>query len=403
MKKLVSALVMLAASASFAAGTNVDLQSARAMGMATAVVANSIDPSAVFFNPADIVDGGQSLRILVGDTLIIPSAITFVPTGSNQSYDVTNIVPPFHAYATYGITKDLAVGIGAFEPYGLVIKWPDGWPGRYFSQESNLKTYYVNPEIAYRWGILKFGAGVQVVRATVDLRKAINFGTGTDGMVEIGAATWGVGGNAGIQAELIPGVLSAAVSYRSRVKLDFTGNAHFSNVPVEFQGNQSGQIHDQQGSATLWQPDSVAMGVSVQPIPALRVNAEADYYSWQVFNRLTLMFDDPALNTTEIKNWTHAFNYHIGAEYDLTPVFSLRAGFMYDPTPSPTETILPDVPDSDRINIAAGVGYHNNGITVDLGYQFIKFLGATTVFPNPLPGRYDGSVQAVALSLGYQL
>lgn len=402
MKKLVSALVMLAASAALAAGTNVDLQSARAVGMATAVVANSPDASAVFFNPAEIVEGGQSLRFQIGDTLILPK-IGFTPAGSNETFNVTNAVPPFTAYVTYGITKDLAVGLGVFEPYGLVVGWPAGFPGRYITQRSSLKTYFFNPEVAYRYGIFKFGVGFQAVRSTVELSQKLNFGTGTDATADLGGAGWGFGGNAGVQAEILPGVLSAGLSYRSRVKLSLDGNAHFTDVPVEFQGSQNGAIHDQTVQASFWLPDYVALGVSVQPIPELRVNAETNYYGWQVFHDLQVTFEDPALSRTEVKAWKHGFNYHLGAEYDVTPMFSVRAGFMYDPTPSPTETLLPDVPDSDRINIGAGVGYHNAGLSVDLGYQYIKFLGATTVAPNLLPGEYSGMVNAVSLSVGYQL
>lgn len=401
MKKLISALVVLAASSALAAGTNVDLQSARAVGLASAVVANSPDPSAVFFNPAEIVDGGQSLRIQVGDTLILPG-ISFTPAGSSTGYDVTNPVPPFTAYLTYGITKDLAVGIGVFEPYGLKITWPDDFPGRYFTQKADLKTYYFNPEIAYRYGIFKFGAGVQIVRATVDLTQALNFGTGTDGTAELGGGAWAVGGNAGIQAEVLPGLLTVGLNYRSRVKLDLKGNAHFDNIPLEFQGTGNGTIHDQDVEAAFWIPDSVALGISVQPVPTVRINAEVDYYAWQVFHDLQITFEDPTLNRTEVKAWTHGLNYHLGAELDVTPNISVRAGVMYDPTPSPTETLLPDVPDSDRLNLAVGVGYHESGFSADLGYQYIKFLGATAASPNPLPGEYAGYVNAIALSLGYQ-
>src|SRR5512140_3594172 len=88
----------------YAAGTNVDLQSARAVGMGSAVTANVPDPSAVFFNPAQIVEGGESVRLLVGDSLIVPH-ITFKPHGGEQGV-VTNIVPPFFAYLTAGLTRD---------------------------------------------------------------------------------------------------------------------------------------------------------------------------------------------------------------------------------------------------------------------------------------------------------
>ena len=49
---------------------------------------------------------------------------------------------------------------------------------------------------------------------------------------------------------------------------------------------------------------------------------------------------------------------HIGGELDVTPTFSVRAGVMIDPSPSPADTLTPDVPDSSRINIA-GINHAN--------------------------------------------
>src|SRR5207245_1349832 len=126
----------------------------------------------------------------VGITPIIPN-ITFTPTGGSEAA-VTNVVPPFTAYATYGITKDLAAGIGVFEPYGLKVGWPEGFVGRFLVQSSDLRTYWINPELAYRLGILKLGAGVQIVRGTVELNRQINFLT-SEGSTNLGAAAWGVG------------------------------------------------------------------------------------------------------------------------------------------------------------------------------------------------------------------
>jgi long-chain fatty acid transport protein len=405
MKKLSSALVLLAALAAgpvLAAGYNVDVQSGRATAMATAVTANSIDPSAVLFNPADIIQGEKTLKVQIGDTLIIPN-VSFSPAAPGNDYAVTRMVPPFQAYAVYGITKDLSVGAGVFSAFGLKIVWPDNWIGAQLIQQSALTTFNINPEVAYRIGILKIGAGVQIVRGTVDLIQKINFLNGDpNGQGELGGGAWGIGGNVGVEAELLPGMLSVAATYRSRVKLDFDGDAHFSNVPVEFQGSQNGQIHDQAVKASATLPDWVTVGVSVSPIPTLRINADVDYFAWQLFHDLTITFEDPTLNRSNLKNWSHGFNYHLGGEFDVTPTISVRAGVMYDPTPSPGDTLSPDVPDADRINIAAGIGYHSSGFSADLGYQYIKFLDTESTY-KPLPGTYGGNVHVVGLSLGYAL
>jgi long-chain fatty acid transport protein len=403
MKKLFSALVLggLASGSAWASGTHIDLQNARAEGLATAITANSVGPSSVYFNPAAIVQEGRALSIELGDTLILPNITYTSPSGNTQA--VTNVVPPFTGYLTYGITKDLAFGFGVFSPFGLKVSWPNDFAGRFVVQQSQLETFYFNPELAYRFGIVKVGAGVQVVRGTVDLKRALNFLSAGEGSTELGGATWGVGGNAGIQAEVLPGMLTLAAAYRSRVTLNFDGNAQFNNVPVEFQGPQQGQIHDQPVKATTTLPDIVQLGLSFQPVPQFRFNFDADYFAWQLFHDLTVTFpNDPSLNTTNLKNWHHGWQYHFGGEYDVTNTFAVRAGVMIDPTPSPDETLGPDVPDSDRINLCAGVGYHANGFTADLGGEYIIFKDKPSTLPE-LPGTYGGHVGVIGLSLGYTM
>lgn len=400
MKKLVSAVVMLAGSVALAAGTNVDVQSARATAMATAVTANTPEASAVFFNPAGIVNGGKSLRIQLGDSLIIPKFTFDSPEGNGT---VTGAQPPFQGYATLGITNDLAVGIGVFIPYGLTLKWsPDDFVGRAYSKKSSLSTYFINPEVAYRIGILKIGAGVQVVRGTVDLSQALIFPNG-EGQVEVGGGAWGVGFNIGVQAEILPGKLAIGINYRSRVKLDFNDiPAHFSNIPTEFQGNGAGQIRDMTASTSLTLPDWASIGISVQPTLDFRINADVDYFAWQEFHDLTVNFQDSSFSKSIAKRWSHTFNYHLGAEYDICPTFSVRAGVMYDPTPSPTNTLSPDLPDANRINLAVGVGYHSSGFRADLGYQYIMLHDTKSTFTG-LPGTYGGHVHVIGLSLGYKI
>jgi long-chain fatty acid transport protein len=395
---VVAAVLGLATSA-FAAGTNVDLQSARATGMASAVTANSPDPSAVFFNPAQIVEGGPKLRLLVGDTLILPH-ITFTPQGGSEAA-VTNPVPPFFAYATLGITQDLAVGVGAFESYGLTLEWPRDFVGRSLLHRGRLVTYNINPEVAYRFGFLEIGAGLQIVRGTVDLTRMLEF-PGAEGSLELGGAAWGIGGNGGVRASFMDGKLALAVAYRSQVKLNFDGHAHFGDVPPEFAGPASGQLHDQAVHTSLLNPDSIALGVSVQPIPALRINLDAVYFTWHVFRHLAIKFDDPALSQTESKHWTDTVNVHLGGEYDLSPEWSVRLGVMVDPTPSPADTLAPDVPDANRVNLAAGAGFHKSGFSADVGYQLILFTSTASTLP-VLRGDYGGYVNAIALSLGYDI
>ena len=387
----------VASSQAHAAGTALDIQSARGVGMASAMVAHTDGADSIYFNPAGIAQGKQ-LDAAAGVSLVIPGYKYTDPNGASTKLP-TAVAPPFHVYLTAGITDNLSVGIGINTPYGLTLKWPDEWQGRSQIIKTSNINYNINPTVAYRMGPFRIGAGLQIVRSTVELVKAVQF-PDQEGRTQLAAGSWGVGGNVGAQLEAIPKYLNLGIHYRSRVKLDYDeGKAHFSNVPSALQGT----FFDQNGSTSITLPDTLAFGVSSRPIDKLLVSFEADYYAWSVFKSIDITFPaTPALNQSEAKNFHNRFNYHLGGEYGINDNFKVRLGVMYDPSPSPPSTLAPDVPDANRVNIAAGVGYkHNSGFYGDLGYQHIFLLSHTSSYA-PLPGSYSGSVEVIGITLGFK-
>lgn len=381
-----------------AAGTALDVQSGRGTGMAAATTAMIDDSSAIFYNPAGIAQG-KKLDAQVGVTLIAPSFSYTSPAGEKTSLTF-NVVTPPNAYLSGGITDDLSVGIGLFTPYGLRLNWPKGWAGRSHITEASLQTFDVNPTAAYKLGPVRIGAGFQLVRATVDLHRDINFGS-NEGSVDLGGSAWGYGFNVGAQLEAVKQYLSFGVHYRSAVRTDFdNGKAHFSGVPRQL----AGTLHDQAVTTGLTNPDSLAMGVSSRPIKDLVIDFDAVWIGWSKFHSIDLNYPNDAtgsLNSSQPKNWNNTVNFHIGAEGTLSEHFLLRGGVLVDPSPSPNNTLTPDIPDSTRVNFALGGTWrHETGVHVDVGYQFIILTGKTSTEPT-FPGDYGGFVNLLGLSVGY--
>jgi long-chain fatty acid transport protein len=401
MKKLMLAVMGLAAVAggsARAAGIAVDLQSARGVGMAGSLIGAVDDASGIYFNPAGIAQG-QGLEVELGAAPIIPQFTVKNPAGQNLE-GVSNIIPPAHMYATWGISDEWTVGLGVHTPYGLKVEWEPTWEGREIIKKADLKIFDINPTVAYRNGPFRIGGGIQIVRATVELTKDINLlDLGYVG-VDLGAGAWGVGGNVGIQYEAIPKVLQFGFTYRSSVNLNFSGNAHFDNVPPQY----AGTFKDQTATTKLKLPDNIGFGVAVHPIPELVLDVDLNYFAWQQFQAIDIKFQDPALNTYEAKQWSHSWNYRIGAEYTLNEHIQLRGGILYDKTPSPTYTLLPDIPDTDRINIGIGGTYRWGAFRLEAAYQFIKFLGATSTYPNPkYQYEYNATAHVIALTFGFKI
>lgn len=382
-----------------AAGTALDVQSARCTGMAAACTAAIDDSAAIFYNPAGIARG-KTLDAQVGVSLIDP-AFRFQDSAGNVTQMPFRVVPPLTAYVAGGLTRHLSIGIGAFTPYGLAIQWPAAWEGRSELTKANFQSYDFNPTIAYRLGPVRVGAGFQLVRATIELQKDISFGT-QYGSADLGAGAWAVGGNGGVQVDAVRQYLTIGATYRSAVHFNFDGHGHFDDVPAAF----APIFHDQAVSTGLTNPDQFAVGASTRPIKSLLFDFDVVWTGWSKLRSIDIDFPNDtshSLSSSEPKNWHDTVNYHLGGEGVIARDWRVRGGLLFDPTPSPEQTLAADLPDASRLNIAVGGGYvHPIGVRVDLAYQILVLLNHTSTFPT-LPGQYGGVVNIVGISVGYTL
>ena len=287
-------LGVLVANDAHAAGFALDVQSARATGMAASMTAMVDDSSAIFFNPAGMARG-PGLDAQVGITPIVAS-FSFTDPGGNKSNLPFRIVPPFNGYVSYGVTDDLTVGIGAFAPYGLVVQWDPDWEGRNIVTKTSLITYDINPSVAYRFGPVRLGAGFSIIRQTVELQRQIRF-PGQEGSTQLGAGAWTVAANGGVQVDAIKKYLTVGAAYRSAFKSHFDGLAHFENVPAAFQST----VHDQSATTSLVNPDNLSIGVATQPIDALIIDADITWYLWSRFKSINIDFPNVCLLALEIE------------------------------------------------------------------------------------------------------
>jgi long-chain fatty acid transport protein len=392
-------LTLLAASPAFAAGFGIDVQSGRGTAMAGAVTALVDDASANFYNPAGLAAGGRGFEVMVGDTLILPQISYTSPSNVSTSTSFVATPPP-HAYARVGLFDSLALGIGFFVPYGAAVQWPDAWAGQFLAQSSQLQTYDINMNLAFRpHPRISLAAGLDVLRGTVYISRNINF-VDTTGSVALGGGAWGVGYNAGVQFEAIENVMYFGATLRGSVPMDFTGNAHFEGVPPSFQS----QIYDQAIKASVTLPMTASFGLGFRVMSRLRVEADVSYVNWSAFHDLTIQFSkSDALTVPQPKQWWDTAAFHIGAEFDVTPAIAARLGFMVDPTPSPGTTLTPDLPDATRLNFALGVGYqHSSGFKADLGFQFVALLSQASTATG-FAGTYSGTAEVISLSLGWKM
>ncbi len=398
MKKTLTIVALLAAGASQAAGVAVDTQASRATGMGSVGVASAKDSSAIFYNPAGIL-GVNKLDVQLGDTLILVDLdFTGAREGSPTENQVTPAPPP-HGYVVYKFHDMVAAGVGVFVPYGASSEWPEDFSGRFLAYKSQLQTIDINPTVAFApvdW--VRIGVGAQLEYGAFGLTRFVD-PLIPGAQLELSATAWGFGYNAGVQVDVVRNLVTFGAHYRSAVKLDFEGDADFRDVPPPAAALVP---PDQEFGLTWRMPATLGLGLAVTPLPRLTLAFDANWFDWAGSTKeLTVeLRTTPERNQTLHKYWHTRWNFHLGGEYGLSDALAVRAGVVYDPTPTPEDTLTPDLPDADRMNYAVGAGYKFGAFRADLAYQFVSLSEQRSTFPL-LPGTYGGMAHVIGLTLGY--
>jgi len=403
MRKLaITVALTLSASSALAGGLILNDHGAKATGRANAVVATVKDGSSIFYNPAGIAlaDG---YNIYLGGTLILPYA-GFTEEGTGTATDAERpktVTPNFYAYGE--INDVFKVGFGFFTPFGSSSAWPESSPGRDQSRNSTLRTFFLVPTLGVnmnKWVKgLAVGLGFDLVPADVDLNRDILFGD-VVGTARLGGDGLGFGGRIGVQYHPID-QLSIGLTYRSKVKLKFTGQGDFDiEAPYRAALPPDGPIDTE---VTL--PQTVLGGVAYRPMPNLEIEFNFNWNDWSDYDSIDIELADGS-TTSIVNNWDPVLVLKLGAEYTLPAVgAAVRGGYSYDPTPVPAETLGFAPPDADRHVVHLGGSYQlPKGMWVDLGILYgLPVTNKTSDEPlmPQIKGEFDITFFVAALSLGY--
>ena len=386
--------------AAWAGGIEIDEQSARATGTAAAQTAVANDPSAVFYNPAGLVDQ-PGFNALIGGSLIYTSTKAVTGDPPTVATTATHLAFLPNLFLSQRLGRHVALGFGLFTEWGEHFGWPTSWPGRFVGQFVDITTATFDFSVSVRLlPFLTVGGGIDVIPGAVDLYRAANFGGG-EGSLHVGMNGVGVGGNVGALIDLVPRRLRLGFMYRSRVGLDLDGHGVIS-APVELQALTGGR---QIAKTTLTLPHTLALGVAVDPSQRLTLSADVRVTLWRDLQMLTLTLTDPTAPAgTPPQSQSLALLLHnswalrVGGELRLLGGhLHLRLGLGYDSTPLPTETLGPLLPDSKRMEIACGIGWHEHWFALDAGYMAVVLFKETSTNPD-LHATYESVGNVLTLS-----
>jgi long-chain fatty acid transport protein len=205
-------------------------QSVSSLGTAFAGgAASAEDASTLFFNPAGLarLDHGEFQMglhaILPSDEFTNQGSRYNLPgtpfsglsvTGGNGGNAGINHVlgnlylsQPLVRDRSYG---DITAGIGVFTPFGLETDYQPDWVGRYAALRTKLTTIDIQPTLAWRYGRLSLGAGLDIQYASARLTQAIDFGLAAQTPLgQFFTALPAVLAAQGVPPAQIPGIISA--------------------------------------------------------------------------------------------------------------------------------------------------------------------------------------------------
>ena len=453
--KMVPVLLILlfTASTSFAAGFRLPEAGVKAMGMGFAFTAQADDPSAIYFNPAGLTQlKGQNIMVGVtyvrenGGEFTGTTPLTGGATASETQKSLNFYIPNLYYTRT---TSDgyIAYGVGVFAPFGLGQEYENENTSIFRNQVTkiDLQTIVVNPTIAFKINeMLSVGVGVDFMYGKAKLNGTPvqpSLGDNTAGgnnnlyNMDMEADTTAWGYNFGVLLKPTSNI-KMGFNYRSPFTLEFNdGDIDISDISqanrVAFAGpgafgtnslstNAFGgrTSYSGKGKTKVALPATATLGVAYTA-GRFTVEADADWTFWSSYKSLTIerprvlatvytgvatppTTQVPVLGTTTSnKNWSDVCALRLGAEYRVTDPLAVRAGFVYDPTPVPSETMGPELPDADRLNYMLGVGYKIGAWTIDVAGMYIDKFDRTTTNPQ-FSGTWKGDAWLAGLDIGYR-
>ncbi|KUI99885.1 outer membrane protein transport protein [Vibrio sp. MEBiC08052] len=407
-KTLIAVAISVTAQQSFAAGFQLNAQSATGLGRAfagDAVIADNAsviakNPAAMaLFDDVSLSLGVESITTLIDvDDATYTNNIAKTQTSANYSDAGDTSFAP-NIYLIVPVNEKFAWGLNAYSNFGTKTEFDSNYAGYEFGGKTDVKSFNFGVVGSYRineqWSI---GAGLDLIYGQGKFKrplspqaqvavKALNLssGVGTD----LDADGWAVGYNLGAVYEY---------NENNRFGVDY----HYSpdlkadgDVESVKYSQASGSISD---TVVMPLPDFAEFSGYHRLNDDYAVHYSIQWIKWSEFDVL-------AADTSGIINqyqWKDGWHYSLGGTYFLNQTWTLRAGYMYDTSAQDNVRSI-SVPDSDRQWLSAGFTYHlDEKSNIDFGFTYLIGEDVSVTEDNKKFGKITGTTHADAVLLGVQ-
>lgn len=403
-KTLLALAVAATCQQSYAAGFQVNAQSAAGLGRAyagDAVIAD--DASAMARNPAAMAHFKQT-QLSAGAVFVTVdsqvSNLEYVPGvigGSsavrkidNQSGLVDSAAAP-NFFTIVPIDKALSVGFGIYSNFATNTAFDDNFEAALFGGSTKLTTINLQFSSSYRINKhVSLGAGIDIIKGEGLIKRKLSANGPT--AVSIDAEGMATGLHTGVMYE-VNRHNRFGLSYRYSPDIIAEGTISKLNSNT----GKVDTIDDDELTVPL--PDMYEFSGFHQLTNQFAMHYSAQYIQWSEFDVLS----SKNFGVLNEYNWRDTWHYSIGSTYNFNQQWTGRLGYMYDMGAADKVKSI-SIPDSDRRWFSAGVSYHiNPRSSVDFGYT--RLLGEKVTVSEGKKGTnsiIEGETYATAHMLGLQ-
>jgi long-chain fatty acid transport protein len=394
------ALALVPASAD-AAGPTLFQHGGRAMGQAGALVARSIDPTAVSYNPAAAarLDGQQ---LTLGLDFSAPRDDFESRDEAFAADHVIIFTPAF--YWTWHMPEDrqpFTVGLGFDSKAWHLEDWfPALFPSRFVTRRQELRLWDVHPIVAYEfdesWSI---GGGLHYYFGTLGQGENRTLRFAAEGFPE------------SIPVEVERLAEADVDGFAADLALHYTrelwgwglvldsggeveGNGRASYEPRDVHPLVAGEVAARFGTdgdtrQAFDLPWELRTGWWIAFSPEVRVELDLAYTGWSVVEETSVVYrPDPVASTAEStetrrRDWDDTLSARLGLEGNVGEHWLVSGGIAWEPSPVPDETLEPGFSRGDTLVYSLGFSYELRQVSFDVGYSFhdiddrdVRFVGA---------------------------
>ncbi len=390
---VLSMVLVLAAGTAFAGAFRIPESGAAAMAQGNAFVGQADDPSAVHHNPGAIT-GLEGAQFMSGLTIITPESEFEGVDMKKETHYV-----PYLFYTNHLGEGDWWLGFGINAPYGLGTEWGSNAGFNAFFRstvtplapvdvitKTSLEIVKISPVAAYRVND-KFSVGFGPEYYYV--KEVIYNGGGADG----GGSGWdytmeGDGNGLGFTFGSLyqaTDALRIGFSYHSGATAELTGDA--DGLP-----DTGGNPYVGRASVDLNIPESYAVGINYRTSEKFSFNVDLDFTQWSDYDKLVFKKPDGSVIRTVNKNYEDVMATRLGGSYYVDNNWTIRFGYLTEPTPVIESTFDPRLPDADATAISVGAGYDAGSWATNFAYMAVSKDDRTVNSDEPasIPTLYDG-------------